>query len=59
MLTSRDQATVETDGTLRYITRLSWHSLPVARLEMRARPVDTTPPQPEAPTALEPLDLSQ
>ncbi len=59
MLTSRDQATVEPDGTLRYITRLSWHSLPVARLEMRARPIDTTPPLPQAPTALERLDLSQ
>lgn len=48
MLKSRDQATVESDGTLRYVVRLSWHGLPVARLEMRARPVDTTAPQSEA-----------
>ena len=43
MLTSRDQATVEHDGTLEYVVRLSWHGLPVARVEMRARPVDTEP----------------
>lgn len=44
ILKSRDQATLERDGTLRYIARLTWHRLPIARLEMRARPVDTVPP---------------
>jgi hypothetical membrane protein len=41
ILKSRDQATVESDGTLKYVVRLSWHGLPVARIQMRARPVDT------------------
>jgi hypothetical protein len=41
MLSSRDQATVEHDGTLEYVVRVSWHGVPVARVEMRARPVDT------------------
>jgi len=52
ILRSRDQATVESDGTLFYIARLSWHGLPVARLEMRARAVDTTPPASRPPAAL-------
>jgi hypothetical protein len=43
MMTSRDEASVESDGTLRYVARLSWHGLPVARLDLRARPVDTAP----------------
>lgn len=51
ILTSRDQATVEHDGTLEYVVRLSWHGLPVARVEMRARPVDTEP-RLRAPAAL-------
>lgn len=45
ILTSRDQATVKPDGTLLYATRLSWHGLPIARLKMRARPMDTRPPR--------------
>jgi hypothetical protein len=52
MLKSRDRATIETDGALRYVTRLSWHGLPVARLEMRIRPVDTTTPQSDMAAAL-------
>jgi hypothetical protein len=43
-LRARDRAAVDPDGTLRYATRLRWLGLPVARLEMRARPVDTAPP---------------
>jgi hypothetical protein len=45
MLKSRDQASVQPDGTLLYISRLRWHGLPIARLELRARPVDTATPQ--------------
>ena len=52
ILRSRDQASVEPDGTLHYIARLSWYGLPVARLEMRARAVDTTPPASRPPAAL-------
>ncbi len=43
MLASRDDARVEPDGTLVYVLRLSWHGLPVARVEMRARPVEAAP----------------
>ena len=43
MLKARDEARVDANGTLFYVVRLSWHGLPVARLEMRARPVDTSP----------------
>jgi hypothetical membrane protein len=52
ILTTHDQATVERDGTLRYVCRLRWHGLPVARLEMRARPVDTGPPTPSGLAAV-------
>ena len=52
ILTSRDQATVESDGTLSYVCRLRWHGLPVARLEMRARPIDTGPATPADPAAV-------
>jgi hypothetical membrane protein len=52
ILTSHDQATVERDGTLRYVCRLRWHGLPVARLEMRARPIDTGPATPVGPAAV-------
>jgi hypothetical protein len=36
------QARVEPDGTLVYDVPVRWHGLPVARAELRARPVDTT-----------------
>jgi hypothetical protein len=52
LLKSRDRATIEPDGALRYVTRLSWHGVPVARLEMRVRPVDTTTPQSDMAAAL-------
>jgi hypothetical protein len=52
MLRSRDEASVEPDGTLVYVARLSWHGLPVAHLEMRAHPVDTAPPPSHAPAAM-------
>jgi hypothetical protein len=52
ILTSRDQATIEPDGTLHYVARLRWHGLPVARLDMRAHAVDTTPPASHAPATL-------
>lgn len=52
ILKSRDQATVEHDGTLEYVVRVSWHGLPVVRVEMRARPVDTQATQSGAPAAL-------
>ena len=52
MLTSRDQASVTPDGTLLYVSRLRWHGLPVARLQMRARPVDTAPTEARAAAGL-------
>lgn len=52
ILRCRDQATLEPDGTLRYVARLTWHGLPVVRLEMRARPLDTTTPAASTPAAL-------
>ena len=52
MLESRDQATIEPDGTLHYVARLRWHGLPVARLDMRARAVDTAAPPAQRPAAL-------
>lgn len=52
MVTARDQATVEHDGTLQYLVRVSWHGLPVARVEMRARPVDIEPARSETSAAL-------
>jgi hypothetical protein len=52
MLTSRDQATIEPDGTLHYVARLRWHGLPVARLDTHAHAVDTTPPASHAPATL-------
>ena len=41
MLRARDQVAVKDSSTLEYIVRVSWHGLPIARVEMRARPVDT------------------
>jgi len=38
---SHDEARVDADGTLRYACNVSWLGLPVARVEMTARPVDT------------------
>jgi hypothetical protein len=52
MLESRDQATVEPDGTLHYVARLRWHGLPVARLDMHARAVDTAASPSQRPAAL-------
>jgi hypothetical protein len=52
MVRARDQATVEHDGTLKYVVRVNWHGLPVARVEMRARPVDTEPARSETSAAL-------
>jgi hypothetical protein len=52
MLTSRDQATIEPDGTLHYVARLRWHGVPVAQLDMRAHAVDTTLPPSHAPASL-------
>ena len=52
MLRSRDQATIEPDGTLHYVARLRWHGLPVARLDMRARALDTAAPPAQRPAAL-------
>lgn len=52
ILKSRDQAAIEPGGTLRYTARLSWHGLPVIRLEMRARPLDTAAPESGASAAL-------
>jgi hypothetical protein len=42
IFTCHDAAVVEPDGTLAYEVRLRWHGLPVAHLDMRARPVDTS-----------------
>jgi hypothetical protein len=52
MLRSRDQATIEPDGTLHYVARLRWHGLPVASLDMRAHAVDTTTSPSQRPAAL-------
>jgi hypothetical protein len=52
MLESRDQATIQPDGTLRYVARLRWHGLPVGRLDMRAQAIDTTPAPSHTPAAL-------
>lgn len=52
MLRSRDEAAIEPDGSLRYVLRLSWHRLPVGRLELRARPVDTAAAPAGAPATL-------
>jgi hypothetical protein len=52
MLRSRDQATIEPDGTLHYVAQLRWHGLPVASLDMRAHAVDTTTSPLQRPAAL-------
>jgi hypothetical protein len=46
------EVAIKRDGTLLDTARLSWHGLPVARLEMRARPVDTVPLKSHMPAAL-------
>lgn len=52
ILKSRDEAMIESDGALFYVARLSWRGLPLGRLEMRARPVDTSPAQSAARVSL-------
>jgi hypothetical protein len=51
-LRARDQASVKHDGTLEYVVRLRWHGLPAARVEIRARAIDTEPPRSGTPAAL-------
>ena len=47
----RDETHLEADGTLVYDVRAAWHGLPVGRLAMRGRPVDTSPSPAAIPAA--------